>query len=232
MLQRLQVSMLATRRFTADAGHELRTPLTGLGMELETLRDNPGMPAAERAEVLQAMTEEHTRVVRLFDGLQRLARGDAGALPHATTIDVADLAAAAVDAARRRHPRTRLELDDELDDRARIQGWTDGLRSAIDNLLDNAALHGRPGGTVDVQLRERAGEVSVSVNDDGPGIASPEHDAMRQRFARGSRPQHAGSGLGLAIVDQQARLHGGRLTLETSVAGGLRATIVIPLAHS
>jgi two-component system sensor histidine kinase PrrB len=62
MLERLQRSMQATRRFTADAGHELRSPLASLGIDLETLRHNPDLPTHRRAEMLDAMSDEHARI--------------------------------------------------------------------------------------------------------------------------------------------------------------------------
>jgi signal transduction histidine kinase len=226
MLERLQVSMLATRRFTADAGHELRSPLTGLGMDLETLRRNPQLSPAERAETLAAMDLQHRRIVRLLDGLQRLARGDAGALADLVDVDLVQVAAAAVDAARARHPGVTYLLRDDTDDDGLVEGWPDGLRIALDNLLENAALHGRPGGTVSVRLGAPCPEVvTVEVDDDGPGISAAERDTVRGRFVRGSDPAGPGSGLGLALVDQQARLHGGALVLGTSDAGGLAATV-------
>lgn len=231
MLRRLQTSMLATRRFTADAGHELRTPLTGLGMDIETLRHNPSLSGRQRDEVLAAMTVEHQRIVRLLDGLQQLARGDAGALPGHARIDLWELVVQAVNGAGRRHPTVTFGLSDDVGEQTLVDGWADGLRLALDNLLDNAALHGRPGGVVDVQVSANDGQLAVSVLDDGPGIPAAEQDVMRERFRRGARTSAPGSGLGLALVEQQALLHGGTLTLSASPTGGLKATLVFPAVN-
>lgn len=226
MLERLQRSMRATRRFTADAGHELRSPLASLGIDLETLRHNPDLPPGRRAEMLDAMSNEHARIATLLDGLQQLARGDAEALPQRSVIDVTEVAAAATRAAQRRHPAVRyrnLHAQPTL-----IDGWNDGIRLALDNLLDNAALHGTPDGRVDVTVASDGTAVRVIVDDDGPGIPLDARRRMTQRFVRGDRPRGHGSGLGLALVDQQARLHGGDLTLGDAPTGGLRATLTIP----
>jgi two-component system sensor histidine kinase PrrB len=228
MLERLQVSMLSTRRFTADAGHELRTPLTSLGMDLETLRRNPDLSAEQRRQALAAMTVQHQRVVALLDGLQALARGDAGALPARVGVELVDLVAEAVEHARHRHPGVSYHLGGGMD-LVLVQGWRDGLRIAVDNLLDNAALHGRPGGTVQVCLVVDGGNAHIAVTDDGPGIPADQCEVMKQRFARGPRPRSDGSGLGLAMVEQQAVLHGGALHLDASPAGGLRATLLLPV---
>ncbi|MFI6096504.1 ATP-binding protein [Lentzea sp. NPDC051213] len=225
MLERLQDSMLATRRFTADAGHELRTPLTGLGMDLETLRRHPELPDADRVRTLDAMAVEHHRIVTLLDGLQALARGDAAALPAPGLVDLADLVRAAVVRARQRHSGVTYQVHGAS---AVVSGWDAGLRLAVDNLLDNAALHGRPHGTVDVSVWTDGHEVRIAVADDGPGIPLDRREDVKRRFARGEHPRGNGSGLGLALVDQQAHLHGGTLTLGDAPGGGLLATLTAP----
>lgn len=226
MLDQLRVSMDSTRRFTADAGHELRTPLTSLGVTLETLQRNPDLPASQRARALEAMSAEHRRITALLTGLQTLARGDAHALPERTPVVLSELLTEAVAHATHRHPTTTYRLT--ANSPATLDGWPVGLRLAVDNLLDNAALHGRPDGTVEVRLSQGVGTVRITVGDDGPGIPTDQQQAMKARFTRGNRTRSPGSGLGLALVDQQAHLHHGTLTLGPSAAGGLEATLDLP----
>ncbi|HYJ22139.1 MAG TPA: HAMP domain-containing sensor histidine kinase [Solirubrobacterales bacterium] len=227
MIERQQRSMEATRRFTADAGHEIRSPLTGLGMDIETLQRNPHVDAETRAEMLQAMGREHERIVALLDGLQALARGDAEALPDRELIEVRDLVERAVEEANRRHPGVAFSAGEA--ESVTVEGWPDGLRLALDNLLNNSALHGRADGTVEVHVASLdGGAVRIGVSDDGPGIPAANRERLRERFARGERPRASGSGLGLALVDQQARLHGGRLELHGASTGGLEATLLLP----
>jgi len=225
MLEQLQTSMQSTRRFTADAGHELRTPLTSLGINLETLQRNPDLPADQRATVLEAMAVEHQRITALLGGLQSLARGDAGALPARTTVDLAEVVTEAVRQAGRRHLDVTYDL--QLTANPLIEGWEAGLRLAVDNLLDNAALHGRPAGAVSVLVEDRDRMAHISVTDDGPGIPAEIRDAMKERFTRGPDPRSGGSGLGLALAQQQAELHQGTLLLEDAPGGGLRATLAL-----
>jgi signal transduction histidine kinase len=231
MLDRLQHSTLATRQFTADVGHELRTPLTGLGIDLESLRRNPDLPADQRAEMLDAMTVEHTRIVELLDGLQSLARGDARALPARSRVDIAELVQESVARARSRHARSHFNLHTELRSIPLVDGWREGLQLAIGNLLDNAAVHGRVGGNVEVTLSAPDKTVILTVTDDGPGIPAELRDRMRERFVRGPHTRGVGSGLGLALVDQQVALHGGTLTLNGPSSGGLLATLRLPTQH-
>ena len=231
MLDQLRTSMESTRRFTADAGHELRTPLTSIGVTLETLQRNPGLPTAQRARALEAMSAEHRRITALLTGLQTLARGDAHALPERSRVVVGELLDTAVAQAARRHPTTTYRLSADVPTPVHVDGWPVGLRLAVDNLLDNAALHGRPGGDVEVRLTRDAGTVRIGVGDDGPGIPADQRHAMTERFTRGARTRSPGSGLGLALVDQQAHLHHGTLHLGVSSGGGLEATLALPAAE-
>jgi two-component system sensor histidine kinase PrrB len=226
MLARLQASTAATRRFAADAGHELRTPLTGLRANLDTLARNPDLPAAERAALLRESSAEQDRIVHLLDGLQALARGEsADALPR-EDVELGDLVDAAIYGARRRHPGVSFGLREHGAEGGTVHGWANGLRLVVDNLLENAALHG--GGRVDVDLGREDGAWKLRVADDGPGIPEGERERLLEPFARGRGTTVQGTGLGLAIVAQQVGLHGGELQLADSELGGLAVEVRFP----
>jgi two-component system, OmpR family, sensor histidine kinase PrrB len=236
MLARLRAStaateraLHATRRFAADAGHELRTPLTGLRANLDALQRNPELPAGERAALVGDMAAEQERIVHLLEGLQALARGEAAESLPREDVELGDLVDSALHAARRRHPHVAYELDDRIDD-ATVHGWGGGLRLVVDNLLDNAALHGRADGRVQVGLERRNGALLVRVDDDGPGIPAAERERLLEPFARGAATTAPGSGLGLAIVARQVALHDGDLRLHDSGLGGLAVEVRLPVA--
>jgi signal transduction histidine kinase len=220
MLARLETSSAATeraleaaRRFTADAGHELRTPLTSLRANVTSLEH---VGDEERVRVVGELERDLVRLTALLDGLQALARGDANASDHAP-VDLGDLADAALADARRRHPGVDFAFGDTHE--STVHGDENGLRAALDNLLENAARHGAH--TVRVNLEP----TRVIVDDDGPGIPEGERQRVFERFARGRGVTAPGSGLGLAVVAQQAELHGGRAYAETSPLGGARIVI-------
>jgi two-component system, OmpR family, sensor histidine kinase PrrB len=234
MLARLRASteamdraLQATRRFAADAGHELRTPLTGMRANLDTLARNPDLPQADRDALVGEVVAEQERIVHLLDGLQALARGEAAESLPREEIELGDVVDAALYAARRRHPGITYELT-EADSGATLSGWEGGLRLLIDNLLDNAALHGRPGGRVDVGVERDDGALVVRVADDGPGVPPAERERILEPFRRGESVTAEGTGLGLAIVAQQVALHGGTLDLAESQSGGLAVRVALP----
>ena len=216
-----EAALQATRRFAGDAGHELRTPMTALRANLGALRRNPDLDAAERRATLDDAEHEADRIVRLLDVLQTLARGDASAALPRETLDLSGLVEAAVEAARSRHPDVTWRLEappEELE----LSGWPDGLRALADNLLENAARHGRPRGVVEATLARDDGAVVLTVDDDGNGVRPTDRERIFERFARGAGSRTDGSGLGLALVRQQARLHGGEVTVSDGPLGGAR----------
>jgi len=237
MLGRLESSasatdraLQATRRFAADAGHELRTPMAGLQANLDYLVRNPELDGPARREALAEMQTAQRRMVALLEGLQALARGEAAEAVPRESVELGDLIDAALHDARRRHPGVRFELADAGGETV-VEGWPDGLRMLTDNLLDNAARHGRPDGRVKVELRPDGDEtLELSVDDDGPGLAPDQRTRVLEPFERGPDRGVAGSGLGLAVVAQQAALHAGAVTLGDGELGGLRATVRLPLA--
>ncbi|HWI07386.1 MAG TPA: HAMP domain-containing sensor histidine kinase [Solirubrobacteraceae bacterium] len=212
-------ALAATRRFTADAGHELRTPLTSVHANLSALDRHPEMPERQRAEMIADALAENRRLVDLLDGLQALARGDASAVEHAD-VELADLVGVALAAARARHPDVTFscELPDEP---VVVRGWDPGLRSVVDNLLENAARHG--GGSVAVTLSTDG--PALLVDDDGAGIPEHERERIFEPFVRADGTTAPGSGLGLALVGQQVRAHGARIEVGRSPLGGARFAV-------
>jgi two-component system sensor histidine kinase PrrB len=194
---------------------------------LDTLDRNPDLDPAERAALVRDMVAEQERIVHLLDGLQALARGEAAETLAREDVELGDLVDAALYGARRRHPDVEYALSEATPD-ATVNGWEGGLRLLLDNLLDNAALHGRAGGRVEVGLARDDGAVLVTVDDDGPGIPAGERAAVLEPFRRGTGATASGTGLGLAIVAQQVALHGGRIELGDSARGGLTVRVRLP----
>lgn len=211
----------ATRRFAGDAGHELRTPMTALQANLGAIRRNPDLDPAERDAALAQMDSDAARMMRMLGILQTLARGDSAAALPREKVELPELVGAAVESARDRHPSNRWELELPPAGVA-VEGWPDGLRAMIDNLLENAARHGKKGGEVRVALAADGDTALLTVDDDGEGIPEGQRDRIFDRFERGDATGADGSGLGLSLVRQQARLHGGEVTVSGSPDGGAR----------
>ena len=218
----------ATRRFAADAGHELRTPLTALRAQLDTLARNPDLPLEQRNALVSDMTAEQDRMVHLLEGLQALARGEAAENLPREPVELGDVLDAAVHGARKRHPGVQYELAGRVDE-GTVDGWEGGLRLLVDNLLDNAALHGRENGSRRGRARARpTASSSCTSRTTAPASRPTSASTLLEPFARGANAGPHGTGLGLAIVAQQAALHGGELRLGDSSRGGLGVEVRLP----
>jgi two-component system sensor histidine kinase PrrB len=149
-----------------------------------------------------------------------LAQGELITPAQFERVDLAELVDAAVDAARRRHPDADVGVRSPSS--VPVTGWPDGLRCILDNLLDNAAIHGRSaaGATVRVTLTPDA---VLTVEDDGPGVPPERRQEVFQRFAKS--PASPGSGLGLALVAQQVVLHGGTIAIGPPPGGCFRVRL-------
>jgi len=224
MLSALQRSLTAQRRLVSDASHELRTPLASLRVNVDLLADNPGMPAAERQEVLARVVDQVAELSQLVADVTELARGETPAADWGP-VRLDQVAATALEAARRDWPKTEFSADLES---CVVEGSGDRLRVAVRNLLDNAAKFGPPGGLVDVRL---AGG-SLTVRDHGPGIDPDDVPHIFDRFYRSlSARAVPGSGLGLAVVHEVARRHGGTVEAEQAPGGGTLMRLTLPEAN-
>ena len=228
MLDRLQASrealdesVRAQRQLVADASHELRTPVTSLRTNIEVLLEEVELEPDDRRRLLADVVEQSEELTALVGDLIELARGDQ---PGANTDDVRldGVAAECLARARRNAPGIHFEatLVPTL-----MDGAPERLARAINNLLDNAARHSPPGGTVELQV----GPQGVEVRDHGTGVDPEDLPYVFDRFFRGRNSRgRQGSGLGLAIVRQVAQQHGGSASVVNAVDGGAIFTLHLP----
>jgi two-component system, OmpR family, sensor histidine kinase MprB len=224
MLNALRRSLAAQRRLVGDASHELRTPLTSLRINVELLADDPGLPPAERQEVLDRVVAQVAELGQLVANVTELARGEPPADAHGD-VSLDEVVAAGLEAARRDWPRTAFLAHLEP---CVVFGSADRLRDAVRNLLDNAAKFSPPGTAVEVSLG--AGELAV--RDHGPGIGPSDLPHVFDRFYRAPSARGVpGSGLGLSIVRQVAERHGGTIRAEAARGGGTVMRLRLPVHH-
>jgi two-component system, OmpR family, sensor histidine kinase MprB len=207
MLGALQRSLAAQRQLVSDASHELRTPLTSLRINAELLAAGTGLPEAERQQVLDRIVAQVGELGDLVASVTELARGEA--LDTAPDeVNFAEVVAAALEGARRDWPQAVFTADLEP---CVVCGRAERLKTAVRNLLDNAAKFSPPGAPVEVRLH--AGELTV--RDHGPGIPPADLPHVFDRFYRAAQARGVpGSGLGLSIVSQVAESHGGTVRAE------------------
>ena len=218
------------REFVADASHELRTPLTSIQANLQLLQAE-GSGSDDDQHAIDSALSSTKRMSGLVSDLLLLARADAGRRAARTDIDLARIAAGALDEVRPLAGERRLES--HLEEPLPMNGNPDELHRMVRNLLENAVRHTPEKTTVELTARRDADEALLEVLDDGPGIPAGIEEQVFDRFVRGDGPADTvgggGSGLGLAIVRAVAQSHGGSVDAGRSTYGGARFSIRLPL---
>jgi signal transduction histidine kinase len=219
-------------RFVSDVSHELRTPLTNIMLYLDLLStlDDP----RQAPTYLATLHRETHRLGDLIEDLLTISRLEAGRLKISLkALDVNRLLAELVsDRARLAASRQLTLAFHPFEGLPSAQADRGLLNQAVSNLLTNAILYTRAGGSIDLSTHrlQRDGQdwVTIQVADTGMGIQPEEMSAIFERFYRGSASREAGApgtGLGLAIAREIMDRMGGKITVESQVGVGSKFMI-------
>lgn len=228
MLDRIQRLVDGVRDVSNAIAHDLRTPLGRIRSRLEDAL-HTGANIEQLKETAGAAIGGIDDLIVIFDKLLQIAEAESGArrqsfVPVALRgliTDVVELYDAVAEA-----KGIRLAID--IGDEPFVLGDKALLGSALANLIDNALKYAGSGACVWVRAGADANEVSLVVQDSGPGIPADERSKVSARFYRLDRSRTLpGNGLGLAIVTAISHLHEGKLVLENA-APGLIARIALP----
>jgi signal transduction histidine kinase len=225
MLDRLDASAQAQRRFISDASHELRSPLATIRQHTELAQSHPD--ATSLPELADLVHEEGLRLQALVDALLLLTRLDEGADPRQETVDLDDIVLA--EASRLR--RSGHTVDGSGIGAARVAGDGRLVGQLVRNLADNAARHARE--RIAFTVAEADGHAILTVEDDGAGVPGFDRDRIFERFVRLDEARardSGGSGLGLAIVKGIVVAAHGTVVADESRWGGARFVVQLPAA--
>jgi two-component system, OmpR family, sensor kinase len=235
MIERLETSFGALRRFTADASHELKTPLAVMRADIERSL-SPTSSATEQAIAIEEALQQVTRMADLVDSLLTLARADEGRFDlYREPVELGPLLREVVETARLLGEDAGLTIDAPLLENAEVLADLTRLRQLYLNLVTNAIKYTPRGGRVEITLTRGDADVTFAVKDTGIGIAAADVPYIFERFWRADRvrsraAERGGFGLGLAICQWIAQAHGGRLTVQSRLGRGSTFTVVLPLA--
>ena len=229
MLDRIEASDRRLRRFIADASHELRTPLAAVRAYAELFGRGAAARPTDLERSMSGITREAERMSLLVDDLLLLARLDEGRPLERKPVDLAEVVAEAVDAARVVEPDRPIELSVEP---TTVTGDETRLRQVLDNLLANARAHTPVDTPVSVGLRHVDGRAELAVADHGPGLTEEQAERVFERFYRADSSRaraSGGAGLGLSIVAAVTEAHGGTAEARPTPGGGATFVITLPL---
>lgn len=230
MQRRLRAFVEDRTRMLAAVSHDLRTPLTRMRLRAEFVDDD-----TQREKILEDLGEMEAMI-----GATLAFARDEAAQETPAQVDVRALVDRVAenfrDAGRdvrvvdggnpdRPAPPARLEPPTRLEP---IVGRRMALKRALDNLVENAVKYGE---RAVIGVTQDGDTVTVTVDDDGPGIPESEMDHVFRPFYRveGSRSRDTGGiGLGLSVANDVVRAHGGEILLVNRPQGGLRAVVTLP----
>ena len=241
-LERLADDLLEANRrkneFIATLAHELRNPLAPLRNGLPLLRLAGDDPVV-RERTLATMGRQLDHMVELVDDLLDVGRITHGQIALKTAeVDLADVVAAAVDAAGPGIEARGHHLAVAVEPALMVRGDATRLVQVLNNLLNNAAKYTAKGGVLRLTARALAGSdgqasALIEVSDNGAGITAQELPAVFDLFNRAGRerfPDQGGLGLGLSLVRKLVELHGGSVSAVSAGAGfGSTFAVRLPL---
>ena len=236
MSQALRARIDATEAFAADVTHEMKNPLASLRSAVEglgTVRD----PALQE-RLLAIVRDDVHRLDRLISDISEASRLDAQ-LSRAKfePVDIGAMITGLLGARTQRgiERGIRMQIDGDPARPLRVMGEDSRLERVFENLIENAISFSPDNGLITIAIRVDDGQVTVAVEDEGPGVPEEARDQVFRRF-QSIRPQGEEfgkhSGLGLAIARTIVDGHQGRIAVESrgDRASGARFVVALPIA--
>lgn len=218
----------ARRTFSAAVSHELRTPLA----RILGLAESLGLPNTddEREELVTQIEHEVDGMRQLIDEMLLLAALDRGRLAViGGVVDAGGVASDIVEAAKQRRIGRGRDITCTVTGEVDVPVAQRLFEVVVQNLVDNALIHGGPAAAVLVSVRAEGDDAVITVADTGIGIASQHLPFVFQRFYRGEASRTGpGSGLGLALVKHIVEAHGGAVTAESDGTSGTLLRVTLP----
>ena len=224
------------RELVANVSHDLRTPLTALkGYLEELLKEDRTLTPDKRRAYLEIAARQSDRLSTLISELFELAKLDfKGYQINLEPVHLGELAQDVLQKFQLSAEKRGIALQVVLDpDVGLVRGDIGLIERALQNLLDNALKHTRPGGRISLTVLSRDGQVMVRVSDTGSGIAPQDLPHIFERFYQADAPKAIGShgaGLGLAIVKRILDLHHSKINVESAIMVGTTFSFALPAA--
>jgi signal transduction histidine kinase len=224
MLEEIERLMSEVKGVCDSIAHDLRTPLTRLRSQLHRMHREAGDDSAHGAMIGQAIVDVDSLLDR-FRALLRISELEdmhrrAGFTEVSLVKTIDHVREIYTPLAEDKHIAFSFEIAHHV---PAVRGDPHLLLEAVSNIVDNAIKFTPAGGSINMRLsHDDTDGVRIDVIDSGPGIRSSERESVLQRFYRGtcSSKDVSGSGLGLSIVAAIVKLHGFKLQIVDSPAGG------------
>jgi len=220
------------REFSANVSHELKTPLTSIMGYAEIIHNG----IAKKEDIprfSQEIYQGAAQLLVLIDDIIKLSRLDEGDLQKQfAPVDLMAIATKVIQDLTKKADSLKVSLELKGSSPS-IQAVEKMLYELVFNLVDNAIVYNRENGFVKVSILETETQVSLSVEDNGIGIAPKHQDRIFERFYRidqSHSKETGGTGLGLSIVKHTAQLHNALINVTSKLNKGTTITVTFPKA--
>jgi signal transduction histidine kinase len=231
---RREVALARARSdFVAGVSHDLRMPLAQILLASETLSLGRDRNEAERASLMGSILREARRLKAMIDNVLLFSRsGAVGLTPNLQPLETTALLDAVAESVSLAVSDAGQAMEIHASPGIRVLADRALLHQALVNLVDNAMKYGPAGQRIHLSAARSNGSVSISVEDQGPGIPAGARGRLfepYERLVRDSASERTGSGLGLAVVRQIVQACRGVVRIEDA-ALGTRIVIELPAA--
>ncbi len=220
------------QEFFSNISHELRTPLTSILAFVETLEDGAIEDEANNRRFLTVIRRNAERMHRLIDDILELSSIESGGISiQPKLISLANPVKEVFTSLSNKAAEFKVDLVSEISPETQVFADVVRLEQMLTNLIDNAVKFNREGGSVTVSYRQNGTTDLISVSDTGEGISNEHLQRIFERFYRTDRARSreiGGTGLGLAIVKHLAKLHGGEISVSSTIGKGSTFYIELP----
>lgn len=215
MHERVKRQITQRAAMLAGVSHDLRTPLTRMRLQVAMLPEGPDA---------DALCGDIADMERMINAYLDFAKGEDGEQPQRT--DLRAILERIVAGMKRQGADIQLRMDNDISLMLRPLAFERGLTNIVANARKYASHIG-----VDARYIDDGAHVEILVDDDGPGIPQDQWEEVFKPFVRVDVSRNAatgGVGLGLPIAREMVHAHGGKIWLEQSPQGGVRAVIQLP----
>ncbi|MDB4846427.1 HAMP domain-containing histidine kinase [Candidatus Pelagibacter sp.] len=211
MRKRIMRHLNQRSEMLSGISHDLRTPLTRMKLQITFIKDK---------EISKKLSDDVIEMEKMLNEYLQFSRSQSA--EETETFDISELLNITI------KKYEKEEITVETTNRVYFDGRKNLIRRCFNNLIDNAIKYGS---NINIRLNKTANNITITIDDDGPGIPKNERINVFKPFYKidKSRGDSKSSvGLGLSIASDIIRSHGGNIILESSQAGGLSVKIFLP----
>ena len=214
--------------FVSNVSHEFKTPINAIEGYATLLQGDENL-SPEMEQYVEKILFNTKRLSGLVGNILLLSKVDNQVIQsRVSTFRLDEQIRQSVVLLEPKWEEKDLEFDVDLE-RVEYTGDESMLMHVWNNIIGNAIKFDPPGGYVGIKMKQRDGEITVTVEDSGPGVDEEAKKHIFDRFYQAdSSHKEEGNGLGLALVKRIVNANKGRVTVENRIAGGCRFTVVLP----